>query len=264
MALEPTFSREFQNLSALELEEERPREAIDAARAAVRAAPGWWSPDLWLGRALAARGLDVDAELATVTAAEKAGAANAAGVTVAGGAPATTPCPVVEALRRRADDRRMLTEENRWATALAACGLSLETRIDRLREAGDLEAALALGRRALQADPARDDLAETVVALLTSTGRQSEAIAELAGRVARSPGHPTWALHLADLEAAAGRLREARAVVTKLVETRPDLTEARRAARALGAPLPIDGLRVDGGRPSAPSSARASVTPAQP
>src|SRR5436190_11835305 len=102
VAIDPGLARPWNDLAALALEDERPRDAIEAGRAAARAAPGWWAPQLLLARAFTARGLDFDANRA-VEAAARSG----------DGAVEGAPCPVLEALRRRAQDRRALEEETR-------------------------------------------------------------------------------------------------------------------------------------------------------
>ncbi|HMF41030.1 MAG TPA: hypothetical protein VKQ32_10050, partial [Polyangia bacterium] len=122
VAIDPELARPWHDLASLALEDERPRDAIEAGRAALRAAPGWWSPQLLLARAFTARGLEFDANRAIEAAAHAAGD--------------DRPCPVLEALRRRAQDRRALDEETRLESALVACGGNVEARVERLRARG--------------------------------------------------------------------------------------------------------------------------------
>ena len=237
VAVDPDLARAWETLATIELDDERAREAITAAEAAGRAAPDWWGPDLVRARALAARGLDFVADRALDAAAAKAGAAGDA---------AAGPCPVVEALLRRAEERRALADEDRLATAVAgACG-HVESRVDRLRARGDTSAAITALRAALTLDPAREDLADDLALLLAGAGRAPEGLATLAALVAREPADPMRRVRLADAQAAAGELRAARQTITRAAFARPDVAEVRRAARALGIPLPLDDQRVDG------------------
>ena len=69
VAVDPALARPWHDLAALALEDERPRDAIEAGRAAARAAPGWLAPQLLLARAFTARGLEFDANRAVEAAA---------------------------------------------------------------------------------------------------------------------------------------------------------------------------------------------------
>jgi tetratricopeptide (TPR) repeat protein len=238
LAADPDLARAWNDLAALALEDERPRDAIEAGRAAAKAAPRWWSPRLLLARAFTARGLDFDANRAVEGAAE-----NASGD---GGRMDNVPCPVVEALRRRAQDRRALDEETRLESALVSCGGNVESRVERLRARGDLAGARAVLQAALRLDPERDDLAGDRAMLLSAEGRHDDALAELRRLVTRDANDPQRRLHLADALAAAGQATAARETISAALAARPDAPEVQRAARALGVPLPLDGFRVDG------------------
>ena len=234
VAIDPDLARAWNDLGSLALEDERPRDAIEAGRAALRAAPDWWSPQLLLSRAFTARGLDFDANRAVENAARKARGEG------------DVPCPVIEALRRRAQDRRALAEEERLESSLVSCGGNVEARVERLRARGDLLGARAILQAALRLDPERDDLAGDRAMLLSAEGRHDDALAELRRLVARDPNDPQRHLHLADALAAAGQATAARETISALLAARPDAPEVLRAARALGVPLPLDGFRVDG------------------
>jgi len=238
VAVDPELARPWHDLAALALEDERPRDAIEAGRSAARAAPSWWAPQLLLARAFTARGLDFDANRAVQAA---AGSAGGRGVPVA-----DEPCPVIEALRRRAQDRRALDEETRLETALIGCGGNVEARVERMRARGDLAGALEALRAALRLDPGRDDLVGDLAAALSASGRHDEALAEMARLCARDPHDPQRRLRLADAQAAAGQATAARETIAALLAARPDVPEVQRAARALGVPLPLDDFRVDG------------------
>jgi tetratricopeptide (TPR) repeat protein len=234
LAIDADLGRVWQVLAAIDLEDERTREAIDDARAGARAAPGWWAPELVLAHALRARGLEWDAEQALDRAVTKSGS------------PAAAPCPVVEALLRRAGERRDVEAEGRLDDVLAACDAESEARIDHLRARGDLPGAAAALRQALRLGPDRDDLAGELALVLAADGHRAEALAELAALAARTPGDPLLRVRLADAQAAAGQAGAARETLRAALLAHPDVPEVRRAARALGVPQPLDGYRVDG------------------
>jgi tetratricopeptide (TPR) repeat protein len=234
LAVDPGVARAWQTLAAIELEDDHTREAIEDARQATRAAPGWWAPELVMAHALRSRGLDWDADRALDRAATKSGAVGDA------------PCLLVEALLHHADDRRDLAAQARLEDALAACDAESELRIDRLRARGDLGAATTALRAALRLSPDRDDLASDLAQVLWASGRRAEALAELAMLVAREPRDAFLRVRLADAQAAAGQPGAARETVREALTIRPDAAEVRRAARATGVPLPLDGYRIDG------------------
>ena len=233
VAVDPELARPWHDLAALALEDERARDAIDAGRTAVRAAPAWYAPRLLLARAFTARGLDFDANRAVEAAGDEARLGDA-------------PCPVIEALRRRAQERRALEQETRLEAALISCGGNVEARVERMRARGDVEGAIAALRAALRLDPERDDLAGDLATLLSASGRHDEALAETARVVTRDPHDPSRRLRRADAQAAAGQATAARETIAALLATRPDVPEVQRAARALGVPLPLEEFRVDG------------------
>jgi len=233
VAVDPQLARAWQALAALELDDDRSREALADARRAGAAAPTWWAPDLLLARLFGARGLDFDAARALAQAAGKS-------------SPAATPCPVLEALRRDAEERRQLSREESLGAALTSCGGDVDARLERARARGQTAAAIALLRGALRLEPDRDDLTGELALLLAADGRPAEAVAELAALVARDPQDPTRRVRLADAQAAAGQLEAARRTIGEVLAVRPDVPEVRRSARALGVPLPLDDFRVDG------------------
>jgi tetratricopeptide (TPR) repeat protein len=228
------LARAWQALASIDLEDDRTREAIDDSRAAARAAPSWWAPEVVLSHALRARGLEWDADQALDRASAKAGP------------DASAPCLVVESLLRRADERRDLDAQARLEDVLAACDAQSEARIDRLRARGELAPAAAALRAALRLGPERDDLAGELAQVLWAQGRRADALGELASLVARDPYDPLQRVRMADAQAAAGQGAAARETIRQALFTRPDVAEVRRAARALGMPLPLDAYRLDG------------------
>ena len=233
VTVDPELARAWQTLAALEMDDDRSRDAMADARRAGNAAPAWWAPDLLLARLLGARGLDFDAAGALARAAAKSPGA-------------ATPCPVLEAQRREAEERRQLPREESLSAALAHCGGDIDARVDRHRARGQTDAAIALLRSALRLDPDRDDLTGELALLLAEGGRAPEAVAELTALAARDPQDPTRRVQLADAQVAAGQIDAARRTIAEVLAVRPDVPEVRRSARALGVPLPLDDFRVDG------------------
>ena len=232
VSIDASLARPWHDLAAIALDADRPRDAIDAARAAARAAPHWWGPPLLLARAFTARGLDFDA-----------GQALARGDTTPFD---QIPCATLEAMRGQARDRRELTREDRLDTALVACGGNVDARVDRLRARGELAAARTLLGATLVLEPGRPDLVIDLASVLAAEGKHADAIVALAALVARDPNDPLHRVELADAQVAAGRAADARATITAALAARPDVPEVLRAARALSVPLPLDEFRVDG------------------
>jgi len=236
LAADSGDARAWQGLASIELEADHLREAVDDARAAAHAAPHWWAPEIVLAHALRARGLEFDADGAL----ERAAAATRHGPTL------DAPCQLVEALLRRADDRRELTERARLEDALAACDATSETRIDRLRARGELAAEERVLRASLRLAPDRDELLGDLAEVLGAEGRPDDALAALAALVERAPADPSLRVRLADAQAAIGHEAEARRTASAALALRPDAADVRRAARALAVPLPLDAYRLDG------------------
>jgi hypothetical protein len=234
VAADADEARASQGLAAIELDDEHVPEAIDAARAAARAAPRWWAPELVLSHALRARGLDVDADHALDRAA------------AAAGPPGDRPCLLLEALLRRADDRRELAARDGLEDALVACDATSETRIERLRARGELGAEETALRAALRLAPERDDLGTDLAQNLSAQDRPADARATLEALVAREPQDPALRIRLADAQAAAGQTEAARETARAALGLRPDEADVRRTARALGMALPLDAYRLDG------------------
>ena len=230
---DPGLARAWEALATVELDDDRPRDAIDAASRARAAAPAWWAPELMLSRVLAQRGLDHDARAALARAETRAAGQGA-------------PCVLIEALRRDAEERRDLAREDGLTGALRSCGGDVEALVDRARARGDTATALSLLETALALDPERDDLGTDHARLLASVGRSADAVRELAAWAARDAGDPVRSVRLADAQVAIGQADAARQTLLAVLATRPDVPEVRRAARALGVPLPLDGYRVDG------------------
>jgi hypothetical protein len=231
VAADPHMARAWLDLARLELDNERPREATEAAQQARNAAAGWWPATLQLADALRARGLERDAD-----------AALAAALAQGQGA-----CAVLESGLRRAEERAMFGEQKRLASLLLACDAQSEAPVLWYRQRGDAAAAEAALRRALptSAEPAwvRSELA----ALLLARGDGAGVVSELQALVDWSPRDAHLRLRLADALLAAGG-RAAHAVLAETLRRFPGSGAVRQAARIAGLPLPLDEFRLDGGQ----------------
>ena len=238
----PSLARAWHDLAALALEDERPRDAIEAGRAAARAAPG-------LVGAAAAAGARVHGARAGLRRQPRGRGARRA----------RPDRPRAPRRRCRAGDRgaaRAGAQERRALAARGAPGGGAG-RVRRQRRGARRSAAgarRAVARRAAAA--ARGAAAGTRSATTwraiwracwSAEGGHDDALAEMAALVARDPQRsaaPRAARRRAGGRRAARRPRARRSPA--LLAARPDVPEVQRAARALGVPLPLDGFRVDG------------------
>jgi hypothetical protein len=231
VAADPHMARAWVELARLELDNQRPREATEAAQQARSAAAGWWPAALQLADALRARGLERDAD-----------AALAAALAQGQGA-----CAVLESGLRRAEERAMVGEQERLASLLLGCDAQSEAPVLWYRQRGDAAAAEAALRRALptSAEPAwvRSQLA----ALLLARGDAAGVVSELQALVDWSPRDAHLRLRLADALLAAGG-RAAHAVLAETLQRFPGSGAVRQAARIAGLSLPLDQFRLDGDR----------------
>ncbi|HVZ74645.1 MAG TPA: hypothetical protein VHJ20_19820 [Polyangia bacterium] len=243
---DPVDARAWLSLSGIDLEDERQREAVDDAREAAKQAPRWWEPELVLGRALEGRGLEWDADHALDRALEKSIDKSGGEAAHGAGGEGDAPDLVLEALLRRADERRDVAGQLHLEAALASRDAGSELRLDRLRSRGETGAFIESLRARLRLTPERDDLAGELAYAWRARGQSAEALAEVAGRVATDPRDPTLRARLADLQAADGHTDAARATIREALALRPEAPDVRRLARALGEPLPLDAWRIDG------------------
>jgi tetratricopeptide (TPR) repeat protein len=229
LRLDQGLARPWRELAQLELVEDRPREASEAAERALRAAPQFWPAALTLSEALRARGFERHADRALERAAGDDGR-----------------CAAVEVALRRARELGKQADEDALSARLGRCDAQADLLLDRLRTRGDLpalESALR-ARLATSSDPAwaRAELAQVLMA----RGRTAAAVGELTALVAVTPRDPTLRVRLADALVASGAPERARATLTEALRLFASRPEVRQAARALGIPLPLESLRVDG------------------
>ena len=236
VALDDRLARVWRDLAGLELSEERPREATEAAEQALKVAPRFWPAELSLMEAARTRGLERDADRALDRALAAVGAAPAG----------EAGCTVLESGLRRAQDRRRLDEEKRLTGLLEACDPHAASLVEGLRLRGDLAGLERLLQRRLPTSPdpswLRGELAQVVLA----RGQSRAAADSLQALVASVPRDPQLRIRLADARIAAGDRKGAVAALAEALRLFPNRAEVRTAARALGIPLPLDPFRLDG------------------
>ncbi len=234
VAIDPQLARSRYALAGIALEDDRPREALDEALAATKAAPAWWPPELTLHAAYRLRGLEWDADRALDRA-----LAHAPGA-----------CSVIVTALGRAEHRRDLDAEGRLSEALAACGQDSDEQVERLRRRGDLVGVEAALRRMSAIAPDRDDAKLDLASTLLAQRRGQEAadlIASLVHGDDGGDGHEgEGQVRLADALTVAGRPAEAKVTIAKALLAHPENPDLQRAARALAVPLPLDSFRLDG------------------
>ncbi len=233
LALDERMARVYRELAAIELVDDRPRDAAEHAERALKISPGFWPAALVLADALRGRGLERDADRALDRAMEAADR----GV---GG------CAALDAAVRRARDRNAAVDETRFTKRLAACDGQAEAPLDRLRQHGDLEAleAALVRRQGTTLDPLglRAELAWVRLA----SGQAEAAVVDLHALVAAAPRDTHLRLRLADALVAAGHRDRARAVLEQALAMFPTRSDVRGAARAFGLAMPLDPFRLDG------------------
>jgi tetratricopeptide (TPR) repeat protein len=236
LAADERLARVWRDVAALEMAEDRPREATEAAERALRAAPGFWRAELTLMESLRGRGMERDADRAL----------GRAIVAIGDRPPGSAGCSALEAALRRAQDRRRTAEEERFAGLLERCDPHAEPVLDRLRQRGDLAAVEKTLRRRLPTATDPSWLRAELAGVLLARGQAREAAAGLEALVKSAPRDPQLRIRLADAHVAAGDRARARQVLAEALRLYPTRLEVRAAARALEIPLPLDAFRLDG------------------
>jgi Tfp pilus assembly protein PilF len=233
VSVDPHLARAWLDLARLELDNDRPREAVQDAQQAQSAAPGWWLSDLQLADALRARGLERDADAALA-------------VALAHGQQGQGVGAALESGFRRAEERALVGEQERLASLLLRCDAQSELPVLWYRQRGDLTAAEAALRRALptSADPA--EIRSELAGLLLARGDAAGAASELQALVDWSPRDIHLRVRLADALLATGAAQAARAGLAEALERFPGSGAVRQAARIAGLSLPLDEFRLDG------------------
>ena len=234
VALDPTLDRARYNLALIELNADKPREAI--ARLDEIAHPRSWRFFFARQQALKQRGWQREADEALAEARRRDPEA----------------CPALEAdvLRKRE------LHDVRGALALArqasVCDGGSDELADLLRTTGDLAGAIAEYRRLLSIDPNRESWRAGFAETLAQSGDEAHAADELATLVARYPRASHYRRELADTLFALGQAGRARKVIEDGLAQTPESQELHRALAALcdahegRCPGIMDPFRVDG------------------
>jgi len=239
VAVDPAMARAWLDLSKLELQNDRAREATEKAERARQAAAGWWPGILAHAAALRAQGLEQPADTAlaaaTLLVGDRVGACE----------------PLLQAFQR-AEARSKEQMAAALADRLAACDAQDPTPRLFAHKRGELERELALLRRAqpTSSDPLwlRSEMADVLVA----QGHLQAAADELALLSRLAPRDTRLRLRLADVQSAASTSSSissgaaARATLAQTLALFPGRSEVRHAARLAGLALPLDDYRVDG------------------
>jgi tetratricopeptide (TPR) repeat protein len=235
VAIDPSLARVWLDLSNLEMQNDRPREATENAEQALKAAPTWWPAHLGLSSALRAQGLEQPAD--------KALADGLSLVEQYRGA-----CLVLEQAFQRAEDRQDHAAATRLIAKLAECDAQNDQPRYWAQKHGDLDKPLALLRRASSttAEPLwiRSEIAEALLARGDLKAAQ-EILAELAEQ---APRDTRIRVRLADIQTAMGKVEEARLTLARALQELPSRYEVRQAGRLTGLALPLDEFRIDGGQ----------------
>ena len=234
VAVDPHMARAWLDLSRLELDSDRSREAAEDAQWARSAAPGWWPAALQLAEALRTRGMERDADMALA-------------VAVAQGLQGQGACAAIESGLRRAEERAMAGEQERLTRLLLRCDAQSEAPALWYRQRGDANAAEAVLRRMLPTSVEPAWVRSELAALQMEKGDGVRAALELQALVAWSPRDSHLRLRLADALLVTGAVETAHAVLTEALHSFPGTGAVRQAARIAGLSLPLDEFRLDGG-----------------
>ncbi len=235
LALDPTLERARYNLALMELNADRPREAL--ARLDQVTASSSWRFQFARYQALKQRGWAREADLALAEARRRDPEACLALLAD------------VELKRERHEVREALA----LARQAVGCGGGNDELADLLRTTGDLAGAIAEYRRLLALDPMRESVRSGLAETLAQAGDDKGAAAELTQLVARYPKISHYRRELADRLFALGDVKSAHQVIVAGLAETPESQELHRALAALcpassteRCPGIMDAFRVDG------------------
>ena len=235
LAVDPEMARVWLDLSNLEMQHERPREAAENAERGRRIAPRWWPAHLGLATAWRAQGLEQPADVAL-------------GMGLALVERGTGGCQMIEGAYHRKRDREDLAGAGRLVEALGRCDAQSSYPRAWAQERGETDKVLAILGRVLptSAEPLwlRSELAD----VRTARGELAAAAKELTETVNLSPRDTRAWIRLADAQAALGDRDKARATLVEALRRFPGRQDLRAAGRLAGLALPLDDFRVDGGK----------------
>jgi cellulose synthase operon protein C len=217
-------------LALLDNQEERPRDALQRLDQARALRPERARIDLMRAEILDARGWDRESELALDDAERKH----------------PESCKLLElrtsVLHKRRDGPGMV----KLARRLRACNAESEQPAQSLRDAEDLEGAVAEYRRLLGLDPQREQVRSDLAEVLLQLGDATGAAREVRLLVRAHPRRSSYRVRLADALLAAGQAEAARRALHDGIAHTPEATELHRALEALGLPGALDRWRLDG------------------
>ena len=233
LASDAKMARVWLDLSKLDLQNDRPREATDKAERARQAAPAWWPAQLAVATALRAQGLEQPAD-----------AALAAGLALTEGG--LGACGMIEEAFHRAEARDDVRAAEHLVDLLGRCDAQDgNPRFFALRR-GELDTSLSLLRRALPTSAEPLWLRSEIAEVLLSQGKLQQARDELSALVQLAPRDTRLRIRLADAHAALGAPGQSRAVLAGALQRFPGRHDVRRAARLADLALPLDDYRLDG------------------
>ena len=233
LAIDPGMARVCLDLSKLELQNDRPREAAEQAEQARRTAPTWWPAQLAVATALRGQGLEQPADAAL--------ALGLALVDSGFGA-----CEVLEQAFHRAEARDDLRSASRLVERLGQCDAQDGNQRFWAQRHGDLDKTLALLRRALPTSAEPLWLRSEIADVLLAQGHVAAAQKELADLVQLAPRDTHLRIRLADTQAVLGASAQARVTLADSLRRFPGRHDVRQAARLVGLALPLDEYRKDG------------------
>ena len=230
---DPGMARVWLDLSKLDLQNDRPREATEKAEHAWQVAPTWWPAHLALAAARRAQGLEQPAD-----------AALASGLALTDGG--LGACEMLEEAFHRAEARDDVPSAARLVDLLGRCDAQDGNPRFFAQRRGDLDKTLSLLRRALPTSAEPLWLRSEIAEVLLAQGHLLSAREELAVLVQLAPRDTRLRIRLADVQAAAGASEQARATLAAAVHDFPGRSDVRRAGRLAGLALPLDDYRLDG------------------
>ncbi|HEY3355105.1 MAG TPA: tetratricopeptide repeat protein [Polyangia bacterium] len=230
LTLTPRHPGALFELALLDMNDERPRDALARLVEARKGAPARARIDLTLTDLYDARGWDRESELSLADA-EKKNPESCRALESRGGV-----------LQKRRDVPGLL----KLAARLRACDAESEYPAQGYREADDLPTAVAEYRRLLALAPQRESARSDLAEVLLQSGDAPGAAAELAGLVRLYPRRPAYRLRLADALLAGGAEAAARRALEEGIARMPEAAELHKALEALGVPGPLEPFRLDG------------------
>jgi tetratricopeptide (TPR) repeat protein len=217
LELDPTLERARYNLALMELNADRPREALARLGAAGPIAAHDWRFAFARYQTLKARGWQHEAEQALASARRLNPEA----------------CPPLEAATAIAYGRHEVAAALALARLASTCGAGSDELADLQRSTGDLAAAIAEYRRLLALDPMRESWRAGLGETLAQAGDLREAASVFGLLVARYPRAAHYRLKLADTLYGLGDAPGARRVIEEGLAETPESQELERALAGL-------------------------------